>query len=73
MTNPIKIKITGDKTMGCSGCEGNVEFGLSQVAGVDQVRADRETQTVEIFYDDEPSMNAITTEMTDLGYVIEVA
>lgn len=71
MTNPLKIKITGEKTMNCGGCTGNVEFGLKQIAGVDEVRADRESQTVEVYYDSEISMDAIKAEMTDLGYVIE--
>jgi copper chaperone CopZ len=57
--------------MGCSGCEGNVEFSLSQIQGVDEVRADRNTQEVEIFLNDEISMDAIQQEMSVLGYAIE--
>lgn len=71
MLDPINIKITGDKTMGCSGCEGNVEFSLSQIAGVEQARADRSTQTVEIYLDEEIAKDAIETEMKSLGYTIE--
>ena len=71
--NPTKIKIVGDKTMGCSGCEGNVEFSLGQIAGVDQVRADRQTQEVQIFWSGDENMAAVKTEMGELGYTIENA
>jgi copper chaperone CopZ len=71
MDNPIRIKIVGDKTMGCSGCEGNVEFSLAQLAEVDEARANRETQEVEIFLHSDVDFDAIRHEMSELGYAIE--
>ena len=73
MTNPLKIKIVGDRQMNCGGCSGNVEFSLKQVAGVNDVRADRTTQTVDVYFDDQVDMNDITAQMTQLGYQIETA
>jgi copper chaperone CopZ len=71
--NTLKIKVVGDKTINCGGCEGNVVSAISKVAGVNKVNASRNTQMVEIFSDTDIAMEAIVAEMSGIGYQIEVA
>lgn len=69
----VTIKVVGNKTMGCSGCEGNVESTLGDVDGVNEVRADRQSQSVEIYFDKAVGMEVIAAEMNQMGYQIEAA
>ena len=43
MSETITLKIVGDNTMHCGGCENTVKFALKQLAGVARVEAERQT------------------------------
>lgn len=48
MTTPTTVPVQG---MDCTGCENNIQFALTSLAGVHQVKADHLTQTVQVDYD----------------------
>jgi copper chaperone len=68
MTEHLKLRVTG---MTCGGCENAIRFTLMQLAGVQQVKASRDQQSVEVAYDTERvSRDKIAQAVTDLGYEV---
>lgn len=47
-TDVMKLRVVGGHSMHCSGCERSVEFILSSLAGVREVKADHRTQLIQI-------------------------
>ncbi len=73
MSKKISMKIVGERTMHCGGCEGNVKFTLSQIPGVNEVIADRNTQMVEIsLASDDVNPEAMKAALSEIGYQAEV-
>ena len=60
------IAVTG---MACDGCEENVESELASLAGVSEVRADHETDTVELT--GEVDDDELAAAIRSAGYEIE--
>lgn len=55
--------------MTCAGCEKNIDFALSALAGVERVQADYRTGNVTIAYDpDLTSMERVRKALEDIGY-----
>lgn len=48
MATEIVLRVEG---MTCAGCEGNVEFALSSLPGVERVEADHEAKRVTVGFD----------------------
>ena len=74
MIASLKLKVIGEQTMHCAGCERTVEFTLLRLPGVHKVKADQKTQTIEI----SPASGAIDLEKVKaeldwIGYQVEVA
>jgi copper chaperone len=68
MTEHLKLRVTG---MTCGGCENAITFMLMQLAGVQQVKASREQESVEVTYDSaQLSKEKIAHAVTDLGYEV---
>jgi copper ion binding protein len=68
MTEQLKLHVTG---MTCGGCENAIRLTLLQLAGVQQVKASREKESVEVSYDGEKiSHDKITRAIEDLGYQV---
>ncbi len=44
----LKLRVVGEQTIHCDGCERTIEATLSQFPGIRLVRADHETQTIEV-------------------------
>lgn len=71
--NIIKLKVVGDHTMHCAGCERSVTFTLSQMSGVEQVKADWNTQVIQVdLSSDEVDLEKIKTELDWIGYEVEL-
>lgn len=71
-TDVLNLKVVGEHTMHCSGCESSVEFILSSLAGVREVKADRRTQLIRIAIDPGAVDLAKAREELDwLGYQVE--
>lgn len=74
MSKTINLKVVGDHTMHCSGCEGSVIFSLSQLPGVEEVKADWKEQTIKVgLSSDEVDLEKIKSELDWIGYEVEVA
>jgi copper chaperone CopZ len=68
----ITLKIVGDRTMHCGGCENGVRFSLNQVPGVIEVNPDRATQLVEVIADPGIAVETLSAQMDQLGYQVQV-
>ncbi len=74
MLETRKLKVIGDHAMHCAGCESSIIFSLSQLPGVEEVKADWKTQTIQInLSTDEINLEKIKTELDWIGYEVEIA
>jgi copper chaperone CopZ len=65
----LKLKVIGQQTIHCNGCERNVEFTLSHLPGVRVVKADHNTQEIEIaLTGEETDLEKIKAELEWIGY-----
>ena len=70
----LNLKIVGDHNMHCAGCERSITFSLSQLPGVEQVKADWETQAIQVdLSSDEVDLEKIKAELDWIGYEVEAA
>jgi copper chaperone CopZ len=74
MPKTLTLKVVGEHIMHCAGCERSVTFAISQLPGVDEVRADWKTQAIQInlSLDGELDLEKIKAELDWIGYVVEV-
>lgn len=74
MPKILTLKIVGERSMHCAGCERSVAFALSQLPGIGEVRADWKTQTIQVklSLDEEPNLEKIKAELEWIGYEVEV-
>jgi len=64
----IKLKVVGDNTIHCAGCENTIQFSLSRLPGVRTVDADRNTQLIKIDLDpDQTNKTEILAALADIG------
>ncbi|MCK4899860.1 MAG: heavy-metal-associated domain-containing protein [Anaerolineales bacterium] len=74
MPKTLTLKVVGEHIMHCAGCERSVTFAISQLPGVDEVRADWKTQAIQInlSLDGELDLEKIKAELDWIGYEVEV-
>lgn len=67
------FQVVGDHTMHCGGCEGSVNFVLSVLPGVREVRASHKTQRIDVAYDETQPLDPaqVQAELDNLGYRVE--
>lgn len=72
MATTVTLPVEG---MSCTGCENNIRFALSSLAGVERVHADHQTARVEVVYDpaqtDEFALRSAIEDMGDRAIVAE--
>ena len=74
MVETLKLKVIGDHTMHCAGCERSITFSLSLLPGVEEVKADWKTQAIQIdLSSDEIDLEKIKAELDWIGYEVVVA
>ncbi len=74
MVETLNLKVIGDHTMHCAGCERSITFSLSQLPGVEEVKADWKTQAIQIeLSSDEVNLEKIKAELDWIGYEVETA
>jgi copper chaperone CopZ len=70
----ISLKVVGQRTIHCSGCENTVKYALSQIPGVEQIRADHKTQLIEFDLTSEVAdLDKVKAELEWIGYQAELA
>ncbi len=61
----INIKVKG---MVCNGCENRVQNALSEVSGVEKVKANHETGIVKVTINDEIERKILEDTIKDIGF-----
>ncbi len=70
----LKLKVTGERTIHCAGCERSLKFTLENLPGVREVEADHEKQLIEVtLVSDETDLEKVKAELEWIGYEAEVA
>ena len=70
----IRLKVVGENTLHCSGCERTVEFTLSHIPGIDQVVADHNQQTIQfVSTSTDTDLEKVKADLQWIGYEVEVA
>lgn len=70
----IRLTVVGDNTIHCAGCERTVEFTLSQMPGVGNVKADHTTQDIEFSLEpSETDLGKVKSGLEWIGYTVELA
>ena len=74
MSKTLKLNVVGEHTMHCAGCERSITFTLSRFPGVEEVKADWKTQTIQVdLLSEEVDLEKIKTELEWIGYEVEAA
>ena len=74
MVETLNLKVIGDHTMHCAGCERSITFSITQLPGVEEVKADWKTQAIQIdLSSDEVDLEKIKAELDWIGYEVETA
>lgn len=64
-----ELKVVGERTIHCDGCERTIERGLSQIPGVVRVEPSHETQRIQLTLDDQrASLESIQMRLRELGW-----
>ena len=70
----ILLKVVGERTIHCSGCERTVKYTLSRIPGVDQIKADYKTQMIEFeLSPDLTDLDKVKADLEWIGYQVELA
>ena len=63
--------VAGERTMHCGGCSQSVEFALSRLPEVHQVKADFRTQRIEVETSDQADLQPIVNQLRELDYTVK--
>lgn len=70
----FRLKVVGEQTIHCGGCESAIRMSLYQLPGVKQVKADHKTQLVEVSADvEQTDPEAVRARLDWMGYEAEPA
>ena len=65
----FRLKVIGEQTIHCGGCENAIQMSLSQLPGVKRVKADHKTQLVEVSADvGQTDLDAVLARLEWMGY-----
>lgn len=68
----LHLKVIGDQTIHCGGCEHTIQFALHNLPGVQKVDASLKTQKIDVLYNPEAlNRDQIKGELEGLGYQVE--
>jgi copper chaperone CopZ len=72
MTTETKtLKVVGERTMHCGGCENTVKFALQQLPGVQEVEATHKTQLINLTFDPQTlNLKQVLQELDWIGYQV---
>ena len=72
MTTQTKtLKVIGQQTMHCGGCENTVKFTLKQLPGVQEVEASHKTQLIKLSFDPQTTdLEQVQEELDWIGYQV---
>ncbi len=68
------LKVIGQQTMHCGGCENTVKFTLKQLPGIQDVQASHKTQLIDLSFDTEAlDLEQVRQELDWIGYQVAEA
>ncbi len=68
MASEVELTVEG---MSCAGCEANLRFALSSLAGVKRAKADFRAKKVEVFFDPaQTSEDELRRTIEEIGYTV---
>jgi len=68
------LKVIGQQTMHCGGCENTVKFTLKQLPGIQDVQASHKTQLINLSFDTEAlDLEQVRQELDWIGYQVAEA
>lgn len=68
----LHLKVAGDRTIHCGGCENTIKLALRDLTGVQKVDASFKTQKIDVLYNPEAlNRDQIESELEGLGYQVE--
>ena len=71
--NRVNFKVVGENKMNCGGGERAVKASLFDLPGVSRVKADHNTQGIELtFVSGGADVETIKAELSDIGYEVEM-
>jgi copper chaperone CopZ len=63
------LRVIGEQTMHCGGCENTIKFALKQLPGVQQVEANHGTQLIHLSFDPQVlDLERVRQELEWIGY-----
>lgn len=69
--NTMTLKVVGEQTIYCDGCENTVKFVLRQLPGIQQVEASYKTQLINLTVDSQMlNLERIRQELDRIGYQV---
>lgn len=69
----VRLRVIGENTIHCAGCERTVEFTLSRMPGVEKVKADHKTQDIEFELTSvETDLEKVKDGLEWIGYQVEL-
>lgn len=73
MTTETKtLRVIGQQTMHCNGCEQTVKFTLKQLPGVQEVGASHKSQHIDLTFDPQVvDMERVRQELEWIGYQVD--
>ncbi len=70
---PIKIRVVGEQSMHCSGCERIIKFTRSQLPSVRLVQADNKTQMIAVdLASGSIDMENVDAALDQIGYEVQI-
>ncbi len=70
----VTLKVVGDRTIHCGGCENTIKVSISRIPGVEQVNADRDSQLIKFSIPTgEAELALVKSELETIGYEVELA
>ena len=65
------LKVVGEQTMHCGGCESTVKFALKQLPGIQGIEVNHKTQLINLTLDTEAlDMGRVYQELGWIGYQV---
>ena len=69
----LRLRVTGERTIHCAACERTVEASVGSLPGVQSVRADHETQLIEVKLEPvRADIESVRAELDAILYEVEV-
>lgn len=68
----VKLKVVGDNTIHCGGCERTIQFTLSHLPGIEGVKVNHNTQGIEfVMISGETDLEKVKADLEWIGYQVE--